>query len=121
MSDTYSRIYAVVRRIPRGRVSTYGEVARLAGLPGCARQIGYALHALADEDNVPWQRVVNARGEISLPRDAGLDSLQRQMLEGEGIEFDARGRLDLKRFVWRPRRTGPIQARLPLPGGRGSD
>lgn len=121
MSDTYSRIYAVVRRIPRGRVSTYGEVAQWAGLPGCARQVGYALHALGEKDDVPWQRVVNARGAISLPGDAGLDSVQRQMLEAEGICFDARGRLDLKQFAWRPRQVGPIRARLSRPGGRGSD
>ena len=100
MSDTYTRIYAVVRRIPAGRVSTYGEVARRAGLSGYARQVGYALHALDEDADVPWQRVVNARGEVSLPSDAGIDSLQRQMLEAEGVCFDARGRLDLKQFGW---------------------
>lgn len=121
MSDAYRRIYRVVRRIPSGRVSTYGEVARLAGLPGCARQVGYALHALGEDSDVPWQRVVNARGAISLPGDAGLDSLQRQMLEGEGICFDARGRLNLEQFAWRPRRSGPIQARIGRPGGKGRE
>ena len=62
---SYARIYAVVRRIPRGFVATYGQVAALAGLAGHARQVGYALHALAGDSPLPWQRVVNARGEVS--------------------------------------------------------
>ncbi len=64
-SDRYPRIYSVVRRIPNGRVATYGQIARLAGLPGGARQVGYALHALDEDSDVPWQRVVNARGRVS--------------------------------------------------------
>ncbi len=103
VSDAYARIDAVVRRIPRGRVSSYGEIARLAGLPGRARQVGYALHALPEAEEVPWQRVVNAQGGISLGGDTGLGSLQRNMLETEGIVFNDRGRIDLKRFGWRPR------------------
>ena len=102
--STYARIYAVVRRIPRGRVATYGQVAKLAGLAGHARQVGYALHALPDSSTVPWQRVVNARGEISLRRSTGPDRLQRMLLEEEDVAFDMRGRLNLKRVGWRPRR-----------------
>jgi methylated-DNA-protein-cysteine methyltransferase-like protein len=102
-SESYRRIYSVVRRIPRGRVATYGQVARLAGLPGCARQVGYALHALDDESSVPWQRVINARGEVSPRAEPGMDGVQRQILEREGLVFDARGRIDLERYVWRPR------------------
>lgn len=95
---TYEKIYRVVRRIPRGRVSTYGDVAERAGLEGRARQVGYALHALPDGGGIPWHRVVNAQGEIS-PR-SGSDSheLQRMLLEEEGVEFDGRGRIDLKRY-----------------------
>ena len=98
-SDAYTRIYAVVRAIPVGRVSTYGQVAALAGLPGHARQVGYALHALA-EDDVPWHRVINAQGEISRRSDPGPEPLQRVMLESEGVVFDARGRVDLRLFRW---------------------
>jgi methylated-DNA-protein-cysteine methyltransferase-like protein len=99
----YSRIYAVVRRIPRGRVATYGQIAGLAGLPGHARQVGYALHAMATQRLVPWQRVINARGEVSARSDPGGDAAQRQFLEREGVVFDRSGRVDLARFQWRPR------------------
>lgn len=102
-SDSYQRIYATVRRIPAGRVATYGQVAALAGLPGRARQVGYALHSLAEGNDVPWQRVINARGEVS-PRSAraGWEGFQRQLLEDEGVEFDSYGRTDLERFRWDP-------------------
>jgi methylated-DNA-protein-cysteine methyltransferase-like protein len=99
----YERIYAVVRRIPRGRVATYGQIAELAGLGGHARQVGYALHALTDEPAVPWHRVVNARGEISPRAEPGDDRVQRQLLEREGVVFDAANRLELERYRWRPR------------------
>ena len=97
----WEQIYAAVRRIPRGRVATYGDVATLAGLDGHARQVGYALHALPERSDVPWHRVINARGEIS-PRSAGdSHELQRMLLEAEGVTFDGRGRVELKRFRWK--------------------
>jgi methylated-DNA-protein-cysteine methyltransferase-like protein len=103
-ASAYERIYAVVRRIPKGRVATYGQVADLAGLPGHARQVGYALHALQRDDRgVPWQRVLNAQGRTSRRSEPGGEHLQRQMLELEGVVFDARGRVDLERHRWRPR------------------
>lgn len=102
-SSAYQAIYNVVRRIPRGRVATYGQVATLAGLPGRARQVGYALHALRgprDED-VPWHRVINARGEISLRAGVGLEEhAQRQLLQAEGVTFNTHGRVDLPRCRW---------------------
>lgn len=100
--DGYRRIYTVVRRIPRGRVATYGQIAGLAGLPGHARQVGYALHALPSHSRVPWHRVINARGEVS-PRADGERLTQQMLLEDEGVEFDVRGRLKLDRFQWKPR------------------
>ena len=103
-SDAYERIYAVVRRIPKGRVATYGQVAELAGLPGHARQVGYALHALRNDDRaLPWQRVVNAQGRTSVRSEPGGEHMQRQMLEREGVAFDASERIDLERHRWRPR------------------
>jgi methylated-DNA-protein-cysteine methyltransferase related protein len=96
------RIYAVVRRIPRGRVATYGQVAQLAGLARQARQVGYALNRLADDGDVPWHRVINARGEIS-PRAIPDDGrYQRILLTAEGIRFSPAGRVDLDRHLWKP-------------------
>jgi methylated-DNA-protein-cysteine methyltransferase-like protein len=94
----------MVRKVPRGRVATYGQIAELAGLEGHARQVGYALHSLPERNNVPWHRVVNARGEIS-PRSAGdSHELQRMLLEAEGVTIDLRGRIDLKQYRWSGRR-----------------
>ncbi|HEX3068852.1 MAG TPA: MGMT family protein [Thermoanaerobaculia bacterium] len=99
-SDTRRKIYAAVKRIPRGRVATYGQIATIAGLDGHARQVGYALHDLPDGNDIPWHRVINARGEIS-PRSAGdSHELQRMLLEAEGVEFDLAGRVALKRYRW---------------------
>ncbi len=95
----------MVRRIPRGRVATYGQIAELAGLPGQARQVGYALYALEDDDNGPWHRVINARGQVSLRSLPGWERLQREILEGEGVRFDRRDRVALDSYRWRPRRT----------------
>jgi methylated-DNA-protein-cysteine methyltransferase-like protein len=103
-AGTYVRIYAVVRRIPRGRVATYGQIAELAGLPGHARQVGYALHALPDVTTVPWHRVLNAAGALSLRAVPGAELTQRQLLEQEGVGFDLRGRVRLSLVRWRPRR-----------------
>ena len=103
-SSSYQRIYAVVRRIPEGRVATYGQVASLAGLAGHARQVGYALHALPDGTAIPWHRVVNANGGISLRSMPGGELVQRGLLEREGIRLDPRGRVPLARVRWLPRR-----------------
>jgi len=100
--DHYDRIYAVVRRIPRGSVATYGQIADLAGLDGRARQVGYAMRTLTTE-GVPWHRVVNARGQISARAEPGGDLIQRQLLEREGVKFDAADRLQLERYRWRPK------------------
>lgn len=101
MKLSRERIYALVRAIPAGRVATYGQIAHLAGFPRHARQVGYAMAALERAD-VPWHRVVNARGEISA-RTAGDGAReQRARLEHEGVAFDAGGRIDLRRWQWRP-------------------
>ena len=99
----YQRIYAVVRRIPKGRVATYGQVAALAGIAGHARQVGYALHALPEGTTVPWHRVVNAIGGISTRSMPGAELIQQQLLAREGVRLDARGRVVLSRTPWVPR------------------
>jgi alkylated DNA nucleotide flippase Atl1 len=101
---TADPILDAVRAIPRGRVATYGQIARLAGLGAQARRVGYALSALPPGSRVPWQRVVNAAGRISArSADRSVEILQRRLLEREGVRFDASGRVDLARFRWRPR------------------
>ncbi|HVE35634.1 MAG TPA: MGMT family protein [Gemmatimonadaceae bacterium] len=103
-SSSYQRIYAAVRRIPRGRVSTYGAIARVAGLAGQARQVGYALSALPAGTTVPWHRVINAQGRLSLERSAsGAGITQRLRLVREGVVVDAAGRVSLEKFGWRVR------------------
>jgi methylated-DNA-protein-cysteine methyltransferase-like protein len=100
----YQRIYRVIRRVPRGRVATYGQIAALAKASG-ARQVGYALHALPDGHDVPWHRIINARGMISLDSTGlGGGNLQRALLQAERVAFDEKGRIDLKRYQWKPKR-----------------
>ena len=102
----YERIYRVVSRIPRGRVATYGQVARLAGLAGQARLVGYALSALDDRSRIPWHRVVSVRGGISVRSDSGpAGVVQRLRLRRERLRFDAQDRIPLELFRWRPRAT----------------
>lgn len=101
MSDEaplYQRIYAVVRKIPRGKVASYGQIARIVG--GCSAQmIGFAMAGLGSNTDVPWQRVINVKGTIS-PRIGFGGLLQRELLEEEGVEFDTQGRVDFEKFGW---------------------
>lgn len=88
-------------RIPRGRVATYGQIARVAGMPRHHRQVGRALRGLIDDGLVPWHRVVAADGRISVRSVHGeTERLQRELLEREGIVFDEQGRIPLARFQW---------------------
>ncbi len=95
----FDRIYALIRRIPAGKVASYGQIARWLGWPRGARTVGWALRALTDDaGDVPWHRVINSQGRISL--DAEGTRVQRELLEAEGIVFDATGRIDLKTYAW---------------------
>ena len=111
-TSSYPRIYAAVRRIPRGRVATYGQIAQLAGVPRQARLVGYAMFALPRTTAVPWHRVINAQGRISVRGDGGGAALrQRMLLEREGVVFDARDRISLEQFGWTPRSTKAARRR----------
>jgi methylated-DNA-protein-cysteine methyltransferase-like protein len=99
--DAVAAICAVVRRIPKGWVATYGQVAAMAGLPRRARLVGHVLQQLDPKSRIPWHRVVNAKGEISYSASRnGGDDRQRRLLEKEGITFDGNGRFALERFRW---------------------
>ena len=101
--NLYQLIYATVRQIPKGRVATYGQVAELAGLPRHARLVGYAMYALPERTTVPWHRVINAQGKISLRDDNGAAaSRQQQRLQREGVRFNTNGVIDLKIYRWQP-------------------
>lgn len=106
LSLSYRRIYAVVRRIPRGKVATYGQVATVAGMHGAARLVGYALHASKDHHGVPWHRVVAAGGRLTLAKlDPSAAMTQRIRLEHEGVAFTGRGSVDMAACQWAPGRA----------------
>ena len=97
------KIYEAIRKIPSGRIATYGQIAALCGHPKHARQVGHALRNLPSEQQIPWHRVVNAKGRISSRGDiSDSEDFQRVLLEQEGIEFDDNGRVSMSRFQWNP-------------------
>ncbi len=99
--EAVAAICAVISRIPKGWVATYGQVAAMAGLPRRARLVGHVLQHLDPAIKIPWHRVVNAKGEVSYSQSRnGGDTLQRRLLEKEGVEFNDKDRFDLERFRW---------------------
>jgi methylated-DNA-protein-cysteine methyltransferase-like protein len=94
------RVIETVRAIPRGSVATYGQIAILAGAPTGSRQVSWVLNSCSRSENLPWQRVVNSRGTISLTGEGRRE--QRMLLEAEGIQFDSEGRINLQRYLWHP-------------------
>ncbi|MGA7934622.1 MAG: MGMT family protein [Kovacikia sp.] len=117
--SSYSQIYAIVCQIPHGKVATYGQVAELATLPGRARLVGYALFRVTPDSEIPWHRVVNAKGEISeSPVRYGSDHLQRSLLEAEGIQFDGKGRINLRTYLWQASICDLPQMATPNGNGR---
>ena len=96
----YDQIYEMVCSIPEGKVATYGQIARLVSRPNGARQVGYALAALPENHEVPWHRVINAKGEISSRSKSDYEDYQRILLEEEGVEFNPAGRIYLTQFRW---------------------
>jgi len=101
LDKNYQKIYQTVKKIPYGKVATYGQIAALAGIGRNARMVGYALFSLPDNLEIPWHRVINRKGEISYsPSRNQHDNLQRKLLEIEGVFFDTKQRIDLKKFLW---------------------
>ena len=96
----FEQVYKVVRRVPRGQVATYGQVAHLLGTPRAARTVGWALASIPKGSDVPWHRVINSRGFISLGQSSQAAALQRSLLEEEGVVFDHSGHIPLDRYGW---------------------
>ena len=97
----HQRAIEIIKRIPKGKVATYGQVAAYAGNNRAARQVAYILHSSSGKENLPWHRVVNSKGGISLKPGSGYE-VQKSLLEKEGIIFKEDNCIDLKRFLWRP-------------------
>ncbi len=97
----YQRVIEIIKYIPEGKVATYGQIAAYAGNPRAARQVAYILHSSSGKENLPWHRVVNSRGGISLKPRRGYE-LQKQLLKEEGIRFKENDCIDLKRYLWLP-------------------
>jgi methylated-DNA-protein-cysteine methyltransferase-like protein len=106
----FRKVVAVIKKIPQGRVASYGQIAALAGNPRAARQVAWVLHTASEKENLPWHRVINRDGGISLPRYGGYE-VQRALLRKEGIKFDAADRIDLGKFQWKVRRLGKKKKR----------
>ena len=119
----YECVYALVRQIPPGKVVTYGQVAALLGQPRAARAVGYALRFLPAGTDVPWHRVINHRGHISLRTPPESPLLQRLLLAEEGVVFDAEGRVDLAIYRWQGEAEAdePSRARAVHPLARRRD
>ena len=99
LSTKYQIIWDTVRHVPKGNVATYGEVATVSGLVGQARLVGYALHSVPPGVKIPWHRVINSQGKISLPKSNGQYKRQKKLLEKEGIVF-RKGKIDLSKYSW---------------------
>ncbi len=97
----FKKIYEVVSRIPKGKVATYGLVARMAGNPRWSRVVGYALHNNPAPGVIPCHRVVNREGKVAESFAFGGSDIQRKMLEDEGIVFEADGHIDLEKYLWK--------------------
>lgn len=102
MPSFFDQVYAVVRQIPPGKVTSYGQVAALLGHPRAARTVGWALAALREQEqpDVPWQRVINAQGRVSIRNLEHAPEEQQLLLEAEGVEFNERGFVDWQRYGW---------------------
>ena len=98
----FEGVYALVRRVPRGKVATYGQIARLLGAPRSARVVGWAMHGNPHGARVPWQRVVQRGGGLSPTVCPGDPGRQRRLLEREGVTFLLDGRIDMERHQWTP-------------------
>jgi methylated-DNA-protein-cysteine methyltransferase-like protein len=97
----YDRVVKFIKSIPAGKVATYGQIADYAGNPRAAREVAYILHSSSDKEDLPWQRVINSKGQISMKPGRGYE-MQKKMLEDEGVVFEEGDHVDFERFLWQP-------------------
>ena len=95
------RVIRVIKSVPRGKVATYGLIALAAGNPRGSRQVAWTLHSVTEKEKLPWHRLINSQGMISLPKGGGYEK-QKKLLLDEGVAFDRQDRIDLDRFLWKP-------------------
>ncbi len=108
MAGFFEQVYRLVSLIPTGKVASYGQIAALLGVPRAARTVGWALHGLPEESQVPWQRVINSKGHITNTSSLESAVLQRALLQAEGIQFEPDGYVDMQVYQW----EGPTFAEL---------
>ena len=102
MSQTFhEKVIAIIKKVPKGKVATYGQIAAIAGNPNAARQVSWTLNSSSSKEKLPWHQIINKQGRISLSPGAGYEE-QRSRLEKEGVVFSLNGSVDLKHFLWRP-------------------
>jgi len=102
MSETFhQKVVKIIKKIPQGKVATYGQIAAMAGSPRAARQVVRTLHTSSGKEKLPWHRVINSRGKISLKPNSGYE-IQKAMLEDEGIKFSPDDVIELKCYFWKP-------------------
>jgi len=119
MARFFDKVYRLVRQVPHGRVTSYGAIARMLESPRGARTVGWALHSIPEESDVPWWRVINGQGRISTSCPEHGGGVQRELLEAEGVVFDERGYVDWERFGWDGLSWMEVEALLELEGGVG--
>ncbi len=98
----FEKVWALVAQIPYGKVASYGQIATMLGNPRAARTVGWALSSTPKEMDIPWHRVINSKGQISLGDTCASGEIQKNLLESEGIEINARGQIDLQKYGWKP-------------------
>lgn len=101
MTSPFSqRVKDIIKKIPTGKVATYGQIATYAGNPRASRQVAWILHSSSRKDSLPWHRVINSKGFISLPHNGGYET-QKELLETEGVVFDKNDRINFERYLWK--------------------
>lgn len=101
MTEFSAKVIALIRKVPAGKIATYGQIAKLAGKPQGARGVAWILNSSSKAHKLPWQRILNSSGKISFPVDSAEYRKQRKLLENEGIVFGDKGQIDLKKFQWK--------------------